>query len=205
MTQIVADSTSAGFLAPKAGSTVLDDDDLLDALQPIIAGVAGYTDGSLVRPRWQSKDVPNQPDYDINWIGFGIANTRSDTFHYEGHVDSGAGYDVFEYTEELDVLISCYGPKSQSFARRLSDGLKIEQNRADLNAMNMSVMSVGSPVTLPALLHSTWVRRVDVTVTLRRYISRQYGIATVIEPTKGPGQFGLNNEQYVTPITQAGG
>jgi hypothetical protein len=63
----------------------------------------------------------------------------------------------------------------------LRDGFRIEQNRAPLNAANMDVLYCGSPVTLPALLHGKWRRRVDVTITLRRYVSRKYNIRTLVE------------------------
>lgn len=189
-------SDSPGYLVP-IGPIAPYDDQLLDLLQPVIVGIAGYIDPTLVRPRWQTKNVPNMLEYTVDWLAFGIARTRPDTYHFEGHVDNGEGYDVFEHSEEIDLLISCYGPRSQSFARLLSNGFRIEQNRAVLNANSIDTLFIGDPVTLPALLHNVWVRRVDLTVTLRRYVTSNYGIKTIVDLSTGSG---VNNELYITPL-----
>lgn len=191
----MADSRAPGYLTP-IGPLALYDDELLDFLQPIILGVSGYPDPTLVRPGWQAPDVPNQPETAVDWCAFRVAEMREDTFHYEGHVDSGDGYDLVESSEEIDVLISCYGPRSQSFARVLKQGFWLDQNRAPLLAVRMDVLYVSNPVTLPALLHGKWLRRVDLKVTLRRYLSTKYGVLTLL---RGPGA-GLDNELYITPI-----
>lgn len=199
-------STAAGFLVP-VSAPVPYDDELLDLLQPIIVGISGYLDPSLVRPRWQAPAVPNQPDYASDWIGFGISRMRVDTFAFEGHVPTGLGHNVIERSEEHDVLVSCYGPKAQSFAAILYDGFAIEQNRAYLNAIGMDTLYVSEPVNLPALLHGAWVKRVDLTVTLRRYISRAYEVRTITD-LPAPGvqvtTLGLDNEHYITPINPLG-
>lgn len=174
-----ADSTAPGYLIPQ--TPVADDDELLDLYQPIIAGIGGYIDDSLVRPGWQWPDVPNQPTISTDWAALRISHTREDTFLTELHVAMGLGYDLVEYTEDVDLLVSCYGPNSQGYARRLRDGFRLDQNRAPLQAMNTDVLFVGSPVTLPMLLHGKWLRRVDITINLRRRLSVQYNIRTLLE------------------------
>lgn len=192
----MADSRAPGFLTP-IQSPVPDDDELLDLLQPIVAGVGGYPDSSLVRPGWQTPDVPNQPDFKTDWCALRIARTRPDTYRYETHVDDGDGYDVVEYSEEVDLMISCYGPKSQGFARVIRDGFQIAQNRSALQSLDIDTLFVSEPTTLPLLITNVWVRRVDIVITLRRIVERKYGVLTVILPPSGSG---IDNEHYVTPI-----
>ena len=197
-------SQTAGFLT-QISPPVPYDDDLLDLLQPILVGVLGSIDPTLVRPRWQPGDTPNLPDYTVNWVAFGISDTRHDTFVFEDHLDQGDGVDRVEETEELDVLVSCYGPTAGGYAGLLRAGLTLGQNRTYLQALGIDLLSVGNPVTLPALLTGVWVRRVDLKVTLRRYVSRTYAVRTIVEIPKpiinnGVPAFGLDNEQYITPI-----
>ena len=199
----MATTAAPGFLVPLL-APIPYDDALLDLLQPIVVGIGGYSDPTLVRPGWQFPDTPNQPDYTVDWAALRIADIRSDTFSYEAHVPTGNGYDVLETTEEIDLLLSCYGPHAQTFMKVLRDGFQLGQNRSYLKALNMDLLSCAAPRTLPALLHGQWLRRVDMTVTLRRYCSQQYGVNTLLDLTK-PGTdvviSGLDNGQYITPIT----
>lgn len=192
----MADSRAPGFLTP-IQSPVPDDDELLDLLQPIVAGIGGYPDSSLVRPGWQTPDVPNLPDFKIDWCALRIARTRPDTYRHESHVNDGDGYDLVEYSEEVDLMISCYGPKSQGFARVIRDGFQIAQNRSALQSLDIDTLFVSEPTTLPSLLMSVWVRRVDIVITLRRIIERKYGVLSIVLPPSGSG---IDNEHYITPI-----
>lgn len=188
-------SAAQGFLTP-VGTQPAYDEALLLQLQPIIAGIAGFADPSLVRPRWQFPDVPILPEYPTDWCALGVSRTRSDTNVYEGHVDDADGFDSVQYTEEVDMLISCYGPNAMARTAQLRDGLKIAQNRYYLQQLGMDLLIIGEPVNIPALLTGQWVRRVDTTFTLRRYVNRSYQIFTVT----GLSESTLDNEQYVTPI-----
>ena len=196
----MADSREQGYLTPL--NPPPDDDALLDLLQPIVSGITGI-DGTLVRPRWQPDDTPNMPDYTVNWCAVGIARSRPETYHAEQHVPDADGYNLFITSEEIDVMFSFYGPASQGYARRARDGFRLSQNRAPLQANGMDTLYCSDPLTLPALLTGKWVRRVDMTVTMRRRVSEQYGIRTIIGlPTMEP--MGLNNELYITPIVVKG-
>lgn len=200
----MATSMAAGYLTP-LDPPIPYDDDLLNLLQPILVGIGGYPDSTLVRPGWQFPDTPNQPDYAENWLAFRAPRIRSDEHVYEVHVDdSEGGYNSVESTEEIDLLLSCYGPKAQTYAKVLRDGFRIGQNRWPLQQLKIDVLSVGEPATLPSLLHGTWLRRVDLTIVLRRYTSQRYGVRTVV----GLPQTGidvnismLDNGQYITPLT----
>lgn len=200
----MAASNAPGFLT-QISPPVPYDDDLIDLLQPIVVGILDVVPPTFVRPRWQPGDTPNQPDYGVDWIALGISNTRHEAFAYEGHVAEGEGFDNVERTEELDVLISCYGPHAGGNAGTLRDGFSLGQNRTSLHDLGADLLFVGNPTTLPALVTGVWVRRVDLTITLRRYTTRQYGVKTIVEiPTpiinNGVPAFGIDNEQYITPI-----
>lgn len=191
----MSDSRAQDYLAPL--TPVADDDALLDLLQPIVTGITGI-DGTLVRPRWQPDDTPNLPEYSTDWVAVGIARTRPETFHTEQHVPDGDGYDLFITSEEVDVLMSFYGPNSQGNARRINNGIRISQNRAGLQAMGMDTLYVADPVTLPALLTGKWVRRVDVSITMRRRLAIRYNVLNILSADAGNG---IDNEYYITPIT----
>lgn len=198
----MADSSYAGFLAPLL-PPVADDDALLDLLQPIVVGISGHPDPSLVRPGWQTPDTPNLPEYTQDWIALRISRTRPDTYRFEQHVADGEGYDYVEYSEEIDLMLSCYGPRSQGYARVLRDGFQIPQNRNALQAFKIDTLYVSEPLTLPALLTNVWVRRVDLTVTLRRVVEQSYGVKTILSApgvTVNSAGNGLDNEHYITPI-----
>ena len=194
------DSASAGPLSP-TGDPVPYDEDLVDALQPLFVGISGLP-GAMFRPRWQPDDVPNLPEAHDDWAALGVSRTRTDTFAYVAHVASGAGYDYLQRSEEIDLLLSFYGPRARANAERTRDGLSVAQNLAPLAAMNVGLVGVGDSVPLPALLHGKWQRRVDLTVTLRRCVERRYGVLTVVGlPDGGAGpRMGIDNELYLTPI-----
>lgn len=189
----MSDSQESGFIP--AQDAPADDDELLDLLQPIIAGIGGWLVPGNVRPQWQNKEVPNNPQFEEDWCSFGIKNFREDTYQFEENNAQGDGVNVFEYSEEFDVLISTYGPRSSQYVRNLRDGFRLEQNRAPLQALKIDTLYVNDQVVLPALLHGTWVRRVDVSIVMRRYVSRRYAIKTIQSASAG-----LDNEQYVTSI-----
>lgn len=198
---MVNDSGTAGYLTP-IGTPTPYDDSLLDLLQPIIVGLVGYVDPSVVRPSVQIPNVPNQPEPASDWCGFRISRIRPDTFSYEGHVPNGNGYSVVENTEELDWQLSFYGPNAMAYAMRFRKGLQLGQNRVALHSINADLISCGEAVTLPALLHGIFQRRVDVTATLRRYTSEKYSVQTIVDLPSHLDQapLGLDNGQYVTPI-----
>lgn len=188
------DSTAAGYLLPQ--TDVADDDELLDLYQPIVQAISGLGDGSFVRPSWQSPDEPNEPPINTDWIALRVSHMRDDTFMTEIHVDTdGLGYDLVEYTEDIDLILSCYGPHSQGYARVLKDGFRLEQNRAQLQAMNTDVLEASQPVTLPALVTGKWRRRVDVTINMRRRVSRKYNIRSIVQAVVT-----VNTEQFVDPV-----
>jgi len=195
------DTSAPGFLT-LTSTPVPYDDALVDLLQPIWAGVTGIP-GNMFFPRWQPDNTPNMPDQDATWAAIGCGTVRSDSFHYETHVDSGAGYDYVQTTEEIDCLTSFYGPSAMALARQLKKGLMIAQNRVGLTALNASLVSVSDALMIPTLLAQKWQRRVDITVTIRRCVEEHFGVLTVLTLPTGSTASGLYNEYYTTPILLA--
>lgn len=182
-------SLTSGYLPPTAASEY--GDPLDDVLQAAIVGVTGIP-GKYVRPRWTPEPLP-QPPFSTNWAAFGVVRSVVDTFSYEKHE---AETTAVERDELLYVLHSFYGPDSHGMAERFRDGLEVSQNRDALRAQKIVLVEVGEATVLPALLKEKWVKRVDVSVTYRRRTSRTYAVLTIQS-----AQLGLDNEQYVTPLT----
>lgn len=191
---MATDSSVAGYLAPIA---VEPYDEILDAtLQAQVVGITGIP-GNLVRPRWQPV-VPNRPEHDVNWCAFGLTGTDPDVMTYERHDPTGDGSELVEFDEKLVVQHSFYGPASMANATRWRTGIMVSQNREALKAVGIVLMTVGSPASVPVLLAEKWQRRVDITTTYRRRAVYRYPILNV--ESMDPNSFGIDNEQYVTPI-----
>ena len=187
-------STTVGYLLPDATSDPLEGDALDDLFQSVLQGILGFLDGSLIRPRWQP-EPPNQPDFQTNWVAFGLTVTKSDVFAYVGHDPSGS--DIMERDEHITVLQSYYGPGGQALASRYNDGIQIEQNRDVLTAHGIKLVECQEVMQLPALLKEKWVKRFDCKTVFRRRIRRVYPVATLIA---NPAGSGLDNEHYITSI-----
>lgn len=186
-------SGQAGYLPPATSPSY--GDPLDDLFHDFIAGITEIP-GNLVRPRWQP-EPPTQPDFNVNWVAFGITSAQPDKFMYARHDPSAGpeGSSFIERDELLTVLISFYGPQSMDYAMRLIDGIEVGQNRADLSSARAEIRYTNDPVIVPALLKEKWVKRVDVPVIVSRRTSRRYAVNTIAS-----GQLGLDNESWVTPI-----
>lgn len=185
------------FIVPDPAPTPLYGDELEDVFHDTIAGILSL-DGSLVRPRWQA-NPPNQPDFDVDWVAFGIVNNKGDWNPYMGFdatADLGNGADVFERDEELILLHSYYGPNSMKLQSLFQDGLYLDDNRALLTAQGIKFISFVDAMQVPALMKETWVKKMDQRYIFRRRIRRQYPIRYLLSATAT-----LDNEQYLTQIT----
>lgn len=183
------DSTAPGFIAPT--SSPLYDNPLDDFLHGWIAGLSGLP-GSLVRPRWQP-EPPNMPDFNVNWVAWGILEVEEDRFAYQGQQDDATG--VIERDEILLMLMSFYGPQAGQLAKRVSASLQLNQNRGYLRAQNMTVVEVMDHIRVPALVKELWVPRVDQRIRFRRRATWAYQIKT-LEDFRAE----LDNERYITPM-----
>ncbi len=178
----MTDSSTGGYLVPDpALAAPLEDDALDDFMHDLVAGITGL-DPTLVRPRWQP-EPPNMPPKDTDWVGVGIPTRRTDVFpviEHDPHAAGGLGADILIRHEELDLLCSFYGPHCQAYAARLRDGLGIAQNREPMAAAGMALVSAGDPTKAPEMIKNTWVGRADLTVVIKRVISREYAVLNLL-------------------------
>lgn len=195
----IPNSSTGGILVPGVAPfpVPIYGDPLLDLFHDTIQGIIGFTDGSLVRPRWQP-DPPNIPDFSVDWVAFGIVMTKKDWQPYQFHdptANDGNGAQVFERDEELTILHSFYGPNSQQLQSQYEDGLQIDQNRGLLDINGIKLMSMQDAYQLPALLKEKWVKKVDQRVVFRRRIRRVYPTLTLLA-----ANVDIINEQFTTHV-----
>lgn len=170
----MTDSSTGGYLSPSVDAPPDEDDVLDDLIHDMIAGVTALPP-NLVRPRWQPT-VPKQPDPCVNWCAFGIPDQLPDASPAIQHDGTGDGCDTYIRHEEVSVACTFYGPAAKGYAQRLADGLAIPQNREALGSNDMAFVGVSEIRAAPDLVNQQWVRRYDMTVTLRRKITRTYAV-----------------------------
>ncbi|WP_446902998.1 phage neck terminator protein [Burkholderia sp. YIM B11467] len=168
------DSSTGGYLAPAVDAPPAEDDGLDDLIHDLIAGITSLPP-DLVRPRWQPT-VQKQPEPGINWCAFGIQTQTPDASPAIVHNGANEGSDTYIRHQDLDVLCTFYGPAAKGYAQRLADGLALPQNREQLKLLDMAFVSVSEIRAAPDLVNQQWVRRYDMTVRLRRKISRTYAV-----------------------------
>lgn len=168
-------SATGGFVRPAASPAPLEDTDLEDFLQAMVVGITGLPD-DLVRPRWQ-EEPPDQPDIDTDWAAIGVTETDPDTFAATVHYP---GYDELRRHEILNILVSFYGPHSNSYAELLRDGLQIAQNREVLTNNGMGLVETGDVTRVPSLVKQRWQQRADLPMRIRRQVKRQYPILDLV-------------------------
>ncbi|TDV39531.1 hypothetical protein C7405_101650 [Paraburkholderia caballeronis] len=172
------DSSTGGYLAPAVDAPPDEDDALDDLVHDLIVGVTALP-SDLVRPRWQPV-VAKQPEPSANWCAFGIAEQRPDASPAIQHDGADEGGDTYIRHEEFSVACTFYGPAAKGYAQRLADGLAIPQNREALGANDMAFISVSEIRAAPDLVNQQWIRRYDMTVTLRRKIVRAYAVLNIM-------------------------
>ncbi|QYY30241.1 hypothetical protein K2O51_22990 [Cupriavidus pinatubonensis] len=175
-------SATGGYLAPTA-PVPPDDDALDDLLQALVAGISGLP-GSMVRPRWQPT-VPKQPEPSVNWCALGVDVQQNDASPAIQHDPNGDGSDTYIRHQAIELLCSFYGPAGKGYAQRLADGLAIPQNNEQLALNDMKFVSVSEIRAAPDFVNQQWVRRYDLTVQLRRKITRTYPVLNLLSAQVG--------------------
>ena len=171
---MATDSTQAGFLAPLAGPPY--DQALDDVLNPTFAGITGLDGDNYVRPRYQP-NPPVQPDRTVDWLAFGVNRNVSD--NWAAQEASATQVKVIRY-QEMERLLSFYGPNAAANGECLRDGLQIDQNRALMNSADIGVVSIGELRRAPALFKEQWLSKWDMTLVLRRRTERTYPILSLL-------------------------
>lgn len=167
-------SATGGYLQL---SPVADLEAVEDVLQGLIVGVTGLP-GQLVRPRWQS-EPPTVPERDVSWCAFGVGELLPQNFPEIRHDGAGEGRDQIVSHEDVPVLVSCYGPRAETLARMLRDGLHIPQNRAALRGHGLAFGHAGGVRYVPELVRGRWLPRADLFLTFRRVTRRDVDVLNV--------------------------
>lgn len=169
-------STERGWLTPTSGDPAYDE--ALDRLlSQWMRNVSGLPSG-MVRPRWQ-KNQPPLPPVETNWCAFGVTGLLIDNNPaFTGQTEEGA--QLWRH-ETFECMASFYGPAGMSYASRFRDGISVQQNNAELNALGLSLGDYTALTPFPELINQQWVRRYDMTVRLRRKVVREYGIKSLVD------------------------
>lgn len=177
-------SATGGYLVPSSTNSNLDDLLFSEFLQPIIVGITGLP-GAMVRPRWQAEE-PNIPDFGTDWAAIGTTARRADTNPAIAHVStggvgtSGVGSDNVYRCEELDILVSFYGPNCEANSDLLIMGFGVSQNREQMLLQGYGFVSCGDPIITADILNERWTRRVDVPFQVRRAVVYNYPVLDIL-------------------------
>lgn len=159
-------------------------------------------DPTTIRPSWQT-EPPNIPDAFTVWAAFGIAVVPSDDFPATVADAANGGTLTLQRHESLELRVSFYDigtdGQADSNASLLRDNLVIGQNREVLRAQNMGLTNTGDLVTVPSLLKTRWLYRVDLTVMMRREVLRTYPVESLLSLSAT-----LMTEQQTIPLTTDG-
>lgn len=180
----LATSATGGFLLPAASPAPKEGQTLNRFLNEIMVGLTGLP-GKMVRPRWQ-REPANIPEIDENWLAFGVMRRIPDTYAVELHYSEssldppGAGNDELQRHETFEMLLSFYGPDADSNLEIFREGLQIAQNREVFQNNAMGLVETGEALTIPSLVKEQWYYRVDMTMTMRRQIRRNYPVFNLL-------------------------
>lgn len=174
-----------GLYLPPTDLTPLAEDDAADAiLQSLVVGITGLP-GNMVRPRWQLVPAP-QPEAEADWCAIGVVDITpepgtTDTQHFPG-ADMNSGYSQTGEIDTLNVLCSFYGPHARGNALLLRNGLGVPQNREALYFSNMALVEIPGRLTFtPDIVNNRTVRRADLTINIRRSITRTWAIQNLLD------------------------
>lgn len=168
-------SETPGWLLPD--NEPVYDEELERLISRWVRAVSGLEKGRVL-PRWVSKQ-PAQLPPETDWCGFGITGMAEDSS--PAIVPAGAESAELWRHEEFECMASFYGPRSQRYITRFRDGISLSQNNDELGRNDLSVVRHSGITPFPELINNQWVRRYDITVTLRRKVIREYGIKTLTD------------------------
>ena len=80
----------------------------------------------------------------------------------------------------MDILFSIFGPNADDNAALLRDGLSVAQNRENFQLNGMGLIEVSDARAIPPLINEQQYYKVDMTVRVRRSISRVYPVLDVL-------------------------
>lgn len=170
------DSTTGGYLQPTGGNA-LDDQGLDRVFHDLFMNLSGLA-ATAIFPRWQ-EIPPNMPANGTGWIAQGVTNRRDDVFAWQ-NFDAATQTFTINRNQELDNLLSFYGPDASTIEALVRDNLVLGQNRDVINALGIALVKVGDPRNLSMQINERWQKRIDVVVTFRRLIWRTYPVVSLL-------------------------
>ena len=168
-------SATGGYLRQTLGP--VDNLDLRRFIGTVLVGISGYAP-ELVRPAWQPNPAPI-PGIDVDWMAFGMTSRRADNDPYQVEKENGDLTLQIRH-EELDFLLTFYGPNCIGNAAAFRDATDITQNQEALYLAGMALVDVSDITHAPELVNERWFDRCDMTMTIRREIRREYRILNFV-------------------------
>lgn len=174
-------SATGGYLQPTHNS--IEGVDFRRFIGSFIAGVSGL-DKTMVRPAWQPNPAP-MPSITTDWAAFGITAQRAVGDAFMQSADGTKS--VANVYEDVDILVTFYGPECLVNAAHFRDGTLIRQNLEVLYSEGVRPRTVGNYdiVHAPELINERWFDRCDLTFTLTREIRREYLILSFVAANGG--------------------
>ena len=170
-------NTSIGDQDPNLYYPLPLTDDALDHIfHDLFMGITGL-DATLIRPRWQ-RQPGNMPPSTTTWMAHGVEARRYDVYSDQDFIpDVGI---VVSRTQELDNLVSIYGPQMDLIEIKLRNGLDVYQNM-DLGTENGIVLvEVGLVRNTSILINGLWQKKIDVKITFRRKLVTVYPVKSIV-------------------------
>lgn len=164
-------SATGGYLRQTNGP--IDNLDFRRFIGLTLVNLSGFT-AELVRPAWQQNPSPI-PSIDIDWMAFGQTSRRTDYDAYQVEKADGTSSTQIR-NEEVDFLLTFYGPNCIGKASELRDATDITQNQEALYLAGMAIVNFSDITHAPELINERWFDRCDMTMTIRREIRREYRI-----------------------------
>lgn len=177
----MTDSATGGYLLPVETPTPPDYDTLFDIfLQGVVAGILTMP-GKYVRPRWQL-NPPKRPPMETTWAAIGVQHISAGNpeSRHDGAANGGKGQNNFTTYEDVDVLVTFYGPCAWRAAALFRDGLWMSQNREALYLAGCGVGDIGGIQSNSELINNQWLNRVDMTVRFVRDVKRVYQVLNLL-------------------------
>jgi hypothetical protein len=168
-------SATGGYLRQTTGP--VDNLDFRRFVGTVLVGISGFAP-ELVRPAWQPNPAPI-PGIDTDWMAFGQTSRRVDFDAYQAEKTDGTLTTQTRH-EEIDFVLTFYGPNCLGKASELRDAADITQNQSALYLAGMAIVDFTDITHAPELVNERWFDRCDMTMTIRREIRREYRILNFV-------------------------
>lgn len=182
------------YLTPTYTEPLPDGLTLTQFIQTVLVGLTNI-DGTLVRPEWQPAP-PKQPDINVNWLAFGVANLTPDAYSYVATGDTPTNI-YSQRQETFEVTLSIYGLHALETYGLLRDGFQIPQNLQALFSANIGFTEITGAFRVPELVNERFINRVTTSIFFRREIQRLYGGALTLTSASGTIHTFFGDEPYL--------